>query len=77
MAYIYGNIEHFFDCYVRAEYTRGFASGSGEFIKGYAHAIRCLRGDSLMFQVNFEKPHGGAAFLLPIQALCWKPCGHP
>lgn len=73
MSYIFGNVP-FFDCLVRAEYTRGLKSGHGDYIKGYAHAVRCVRGSSLMFQVAFEEPHGGAAFLVPIEALVWKPC---
>lgn len=76
MAYVFGNVP-FFDCLARTEYTRGLASGHGEFIKGYAHAVRCVRGSSLMFQVAFEKPHGGASFLLPIEALAWKECALP
>lgn len=76
MAYVFGNIP-FFEVHVRAEYTRNLLSGHGEYIKGWAHAIRCVRGHSLMFQVVFEQPHGGAAFLLPIEALTWKTCPAP
>jgi len=76
MPYVLGNIP-FQDVYVRREYTKNLEDHHGEFIKGYAHAIRCVRGHSLMFQVNFEDPFGGAAFLVPIEALCWKPCPKP
>lgn len=76
MAYILGNVP-FFDCYVRREYTRAFKDGHGEFLKGIAHAVRCIRGNSLMFQVVFAEQWAGCSFTLPIEALCWKPCDKP
>lgn len=71
--YIYGSIP-FFECLVRAEYTRNLKSGHGEFLPAIAHAVRCVRGHSLWFQVIFTERHAGAAFLLPIEALVSKPC---
>lgn len=76
MAYILGNVP-FFECYVRREYTRGMEDGHGEFLKAVAHAVRCIRGNSLMFQVVFTEKWGGASFTLPIEALCWKACDKP
>lgn len=76
MPYILGDVPYF-RCLARKEYTRDLADGHGEYIPGVAHAVRCVRGDSLWFQVNFKDPYGGCAYLLPIQALCWKPCEVP
>ena len=66
----------FFECLVRAEYTLGNGvERRGEFLPAVAHAVRVVRGQSLQFQVIFtEGSEAGAAFLLPIEALCWKPC---
>lgn len=71
--YIYGSIPYF-ECLVRAEYTRNHKGGHGEYLPAVAHAVRCVRGHSLWFQVIFTEQHGGAAFLLPIEALVTKPC---
>ncbi len=68
MSYIYGSIP-FFECLVRAEYTRNRQDRHGEFYPAIAHAVRCIRGSSLWFQVILTRQHGGAAFLLPIEAL--------
>lgn len=76
MAFILGDVP-FFRCLVRKEYTRDLADGHGEYIEGVAHAVRCIRGDSLWFQVNLKDPYGGCAFALPIEALAWKPCPLP
>lgn len=76
MAYIYGDIP-FFECLVRREYTRNLEDGQGEYLPAVAHAIQCKRGRSLMFQCIFTDKHAGCAFLLPIEALCWKPCARP
>lgn len=73
MPYILGNIP-FFDCLVRREYTKNRKSGHGEFLPAVAHAVRCVRGDSLMFQCIMTEQFGGASFCLPIEAICWKPC---
>lgn len=73
MSTIYGPIP-FFECLVRAEYTRDRRDRYGEFYPAVAHAVRCVRGHSLWFQVIFTRQHAGAAFLLPIEALCWRPC---
>lgn len=71
--YILGSIP-FFDCLVRAEYTRNLQDRQGEFYSAIAHAVRCIRGSSLQFQCIFNDRHAGAAFLLPIEALVWKAC---
>ncbi len=76
MAYIMGPVP-FFECLVRREYTRDLDDGHGEYMPAVAHGIRSVRGHSLWFQVIFTKEHAGAAFLLPIEALCWKPCPKP
>lgn len=68
MAYIYGSIP-FFECLARAEYTQNLQAGHGEYLPAIAHAVRCVRGHSLWFQVVFTAQHGGCAFLLPIEAL--------
>lgn len=73
MPYILGNIP-FFDCLVRREYTRNKIDGHGEYLPAVAHAVRCVRGNSLMFQCIFSDKFAGASFTLPIEALCWKPC---
>lgn len=73
MPYILGNIP-FFDCLVRREYTANRERHHGEFLPAVAHAVRCIRGDSLMFQCIFTEQFGGASFCLPIEALCWQPC---
>jgi hypothetical protein len=77
MAYIYGSIP-FFECLARAEYTQAMKSRRGEFLPCVAHAVRSVRGASLMFQVVFTAgAEAGAAFLLPVEALVWKPCPKP
>jgi hypothetical protein len=73
MSYIYGTVP-FFECLVRAEYTRNRKDRYGEFYPAIAHAVRCVRGSSLWFQCIFTAKHAGAAFLLPIEALAWKEC---
>lgn len=73
MSYIYGSIP-FFECLVRAEYTRDRRDRHGEYYPAVAHAVRCVRGHSLWFQCIFTEKHAGASFMLPIEALVWKPC---
>jgi hypothetical protein len=73
MAYILGAIPYF-DCLVRKEYTQDLQSGHGEYIEALAAAVLSIRGDSLQFQVVMKEPCAGCAFLLPIEALCSKPC---
>jgi len=74
--YVFGSIP-FFDCLVRREYTQGLKSGHGEYIPAVAYAVRCVRGHSLWFQTMLQEPYGGCAFMVPIEALCWKPCDKP
>lgn len=76
MAYVLGDIP-FFDCMVRAEYTRNHVDRHGEFYPAVAHAVRCVRGQSLWFQTILTEKHAGAAFMVPIEALVWKPCEMP
>lgn len=73
MSCIYGSIPYF-ECLVRAEYTRNRKDRHGEYYPAIAHAVRCVRGHSLWFQCIFTERHAGAAFLLPIEALVTKPC---
>lgn len=75
MSTIYGPIP-FFECLVRAEFTRDRKDRHGEFYPAVAHAVRCVRGHSLWFQCILTDRYAGAAFLLPIEALCWKTCAH-
>ena len=71
--YVYGSVP-FFECLVRAEYTRNLHDGYGDFLPAVAHGVRCVRGHSLWFQTIFTQRYGGAAFMVPIEALCWRPC---
>jgi len=72
--YVYGSVP-FFECLVRAEYTRDLRDRHGEFYPAVAHAVRCVRGHSLWFQCIFtDEKHGGAAYMVPIEALVWKAC---
>lgn len=74
MAYIFSSIPYQ-KVLVRREYTLNLREGRGEYIPAIAHGVRCVRGHSLWFQCMLMGPnYGGCAFLLPIQALCWKPC---
>lgn len=73
MSYIYGSIP-FFECLVRAEYTRDRKDRHGEYYPAVAHAVRCVRGHSLWFQCIFTDKNAGASFMLPIEALVTKPC---
>lgn len=63
---------------VRREFTQNFKDGEGKFMAATIIGIRCQEAASLQFQVRFDCPEAaGAMFCLPIQALCWKPCGAP
>jgi hypothetical protein len=83
VAYISGSIPYF-KCFVRREYTRNLADRHGEFIPAYAYGVRCRRGDTLFFQCMLCEPEadvpndtGGASFLVPIHAVCFRPCEAP
>jgi hypothetical protein len=76
MPEIIGNIPYM-RCMVRGEYLRDLKRGHGEFVDAVAYAVRCVRGSSLWFQCALGEPYGGAHFLLPIRALCSKPCPDP
>lgn len=76
MAEIMGNIPYM-RCMVRGEYLYDRTKEPGEFIESVAYGVRCVRGSSLFFQCALGAPYGGAHFLLPIEALCWKPCDRP
>lgn len=80
MSYIVGEVP-FFDCLVRTEYTRNLrppkpGSVSPDYYEAIAFGVRVQRGMSLYFQTWLQSPANvaGAMFLLPIEALCWKPC---
>ncbi len=72
----------FFDVLVRREYTRDLKDGHGDYLSGKAFGVQCRRGRMLGFQVAFDGydqadnavPSGGAMFILPIRALCSRPC---
>lgn len=72
MSYVYGSVP-FFECLVRAEYTRDRKDRRGEFYPAVVHAVRCVRGHSLWFQAIFTERYAGAAFMLPIEALVTSP----
>lgn len=74
MPYLIGAIPTLFRVLVRREYTLNLEDGHGEYIDADAIAVRCVRGQSLQFQCILAS---GAAFLLPIEALVWKPCDLP
>jgi hypothetical protein len=76
LAEIMGNIPYM-RVMVRGQYLRDQKRGHGEFVEAVAYGVRCIRGSSLWFQTALGEPYGGAHFLLPIQALCWKPCDEP
>lgn len=76
MSYIYGPIP-FFECLIRAEYTRNRKDRHGEFYPAVAHAVRCVRGHSLWFQTILTEQHAGAAFMLPIEGIVWRACPLP
>ncbi len=76
MSYILGDVP-FRRVLIRREFTAGLERHHGAFIKGYVHAVRCVRGQSLAFQVNLGDPFGGAMWTLPIDAIAWKQCARP
>jgi hypothetical protein len=88
MAFLLANVPYF-RCYVRAEYVRDLQDGHGCHLSAIAHAVRCELGETLLFRVAFTEwvieedgtKHlsncAGAMFsLLPLTALCWRPCPH-
>ena len=78
MSHILADLPIHISVLVRKEFTQNLKSGHGEYLKAHIIAIRCQAGFSLQFQVRFEEgTEAGALFCLPIQALCWKPCGKP
>lgn len=76
MSFILASIPYF-ECLIRAEYTRDRKDRHGTFYPAIAHAVRCVRGHSLWFQCILTDQFAGAAFLLPIEALVTKPCAMP
>ena len=74
MAFLISSIPTLFRIFVRKEYLLDLKEGHGEYLEGDAIGVRCVRGQSLYFQVILEN---GAAFRLPVEALCWKPCELP
>lgn len=76
MSTIYGSVP-FFECLIRAEYTRDRKDKHGLFYPAVAHAVRCVRGHSLWFQCILTDTFAGAAFMLPIEALVWRACEKP
>ena len=76
MSFILSSIPYF-ECLIRAEYTRDRKDRHGELYPAVAHAVRCVRGHSLWFQCILTERHAGAAFLLPIEALVHRECVMP
>ena len=82
MPYLVSSIPYF-RCLARREYTRNRQDRHGEYIPAIAYGIRCVRGSSLWFQCMLMEPEdganntGGASFMLPIEALCTRPCPKP
>lgn len=74
MPYLISSIDTLFRVQVRKEYTQNLEGGHGEYIAGDAVGLRVVRGQSLVFQVILDS---GAAFRLPIEALCHRPCEAP
>lgn len=78
MSYILSDAPFIVRCLVRAEFTQNLQTGHGKYLKAHILGIRCQEAASLQFQMRFDEPEmAGAMFLLPIQALCWKPCEIP
>lgn len=73
MAYLLASIPYF-RCLIRREYVRDLQDGHGDYLEATAVGVMCVRGDSLQFQVVLHEPLAGCGFLLPIEALCTKPC---
>jgi hypothetical protein len=73
MPYLLASIPYF-RCLVRKEYLRDLQDSHGEYCEATTVGIMCVRGDSLQFQVVLHEPLAGCGFLLPIEALCTKPC---
>lgn len=83
MAFVMGAIPYF-RCYVRREFTRNLQDGHGDFIPAVAYGIRCVRGHSPWLQTMLMEPEGdrpnttgGAAFMVPIEAIVHQPCPMP
>lgn len=76
MAYVMGSVP-MFECLIRREYTRNLEDGHGDYLPAVAHAVRSVRGHSLWFQCILTQKHAGCAFLVPMEALCWKECAKP
>lgn len=83
MPFIMGSIPYF-HCFVRREYTRNLIDRHGEFVPAVAYGIRCVRGHSPWLQTMLMEPEapspnstGGAAFMVPIEAVVHQPCPMP
>lgn len=71
MSYVVGEMPYM-HAFLRREYTRGLQDGHGEYYPCVVYGIRAVRGFSLQFQCVLTERHGGANFLAPIEAFCWK-----
>lgn len=69
MAFIVGSIPYIYG-FIRREYTTGFKSGWGDFLRCKIFGVRVLRGVSIEFQsvIEDEREGAGAMFLAPIEA---------
>lgn len=71
MAHIIGEFPVFAG-FIRREYTRDRQDGYDDYLPCEVFGIRCVRGFSLQFLCRLGEPNGGALFLAPIEAFCWK-----
>ncbi len=77
MAYLIADVDPWFRCLLRREFTADLQRHHGEFVPVIAHAVRCEPAKSLWFYVSCLDPLGGAMWRVPIQALIDKPCPMP
>ncbi len=74
MSFLLSNIDPWFRCKLRREFTADLKRYHGEYIDVVVHAVRCESAKSLWFYVCLLDPFGGAMWRVPIQALVDKPC---
>lgn len=76
VSYIFDAIPYF-RCLVRREFTTNLKRHKGKYLPAIAVGVRMQRGLSIYFQVWFQEYAAGAMFLVPIQAICFKPLPQP
>jgi hypothetical protein len=70
--YIIGSCRPWKYGYIRREYTRNLQDGHGDYFLCAIHGLRMIEGESIWFQCMLMDQHGGAGFMAPIEAFCWK-----